>query len=406
MEIRTVTRKEFPEFVRVVDAAAGLHASDDVVTHARGSYDLSRTLAALDGRRIVGGTASDVLDLTLPGSATAPAARVKATGVLPSHRRHGILTALMARLLKDAGSLGEALSILHAAEGGIFGRFGYGPAAFAVAIAIDRAHTSFERSVRPAGSVRLLHAAEMAELLPSLFDQHRRTQPGQVERTSQFWRGWLDDGERYRRGAGPRFVAICEDDGGQTDGYVSYRFTGGYPPTADRELVVEELIASSAEARVALWSYCMNVDLVSVIRYSNTPVDEPLRWMLADQRRLQVTGVSDFLWLRLIDVAAALEARRYRRAGSITLEVVDDLCPTSAGRFLLETGPEGALCRRTRRASDLALGVSELSSAFLGGVRLATLARAGRVKEHRTGALARADALFESEPAPWVVTDW
>jgi predicted acetyltransferase len=406
MEIRPVTSEEFPEFVRVVDAAAGLHVTDDGVAAAREGYDLARTLAAFDGSRIVGGTGSDVLHLTLPGSVMAPVARVKETGVLPTHRRRGVLTALMARLLEDALRLGQSLSILYAAEGGIFGRFGYGPAAFAVGVEIDRAHTSLASSVLPSARVRLLGDAEAGDLLPALFDDHRRTQPGQVERPAHFWRTWLEDGERLRRGAGPRFVAVCEDAAGWPAGYVSYRFTGGYPPTTARVLVVEDLVAVTAGARAALWSYCLNIDLVGAIRCTNTPVDEPLRWMLTDPRRLEVTGVMDFLWLRLVDVPAALQARRYPTAGGVVLDVADDVCPDNAGRYLLEAAPDGAECRRTDRPAELALGVTELSAAYLGGVRLATLARAGRVSELSRGALGRADELFAWEPAPWTVTDW
>jgi predicted acetyltransferase len=402
--IRPVTDGEFAEFLRALDAAAGLHQTRELTEEARAGYDLSRTLAVFDGRRIVGGTGSDVLELTLPGPEVTPVTRVTATGVLPTHRRRGLLTALMARQLHTIREAGEPLAILTAAEGGIYGRFGYGAAGFAMGVEVARTHADPPRA---SGHLRLVEPAEAAGILPGVFDRHRRTQPGQISRAPAFWSAWLGDGERQRAGFPPRFLAVAEDLAGDPYGYVAYRFPEGFQrPASTRTVWVEELVAATPSARLDLWWFCLGLDLVGVVDAPNVPVDDPLRWMLPDPRRVRVTGLSDFLWLRLVDVAAALRTRRYGLPGEVVLEVDDAFCPANSGRYRLRASADGAECTCTSGDADLALDVSALGSAFLGGVRFSTLAGAGRVVELRPGGLHRADLLFSSEPAPWSVTDW
>ena len=192
---------------------------------------------------------------------------------------------------------------------------------------------------------------------------------------------------------------------GQVDGAAYYRvqsrWEDGLPAGT---LLLRELIAVTPEAHAALWRYCLNVDLVQTVRATVRPVDEPLRWLLAEPRRLRTTALYDDLWVRLVDIPAALAARRYATTGRLVLDVADPFCPENAGRYELEAGPDGAACRPTTAAADLALDVADLGAAYLGGVRFGTLAQAGRVAELETEALARADALFTSEPAPWCAT--
>ncbi|MBV8559925.1 MAG: sterol carrier protein domain-containing protein, partial [Acidimicrobiia bacterium] len=171
-------------------------------------------------------------------------------------------------------------------------------------------------------------------------------------------------------------------------------------------LRVVQLSAPTAAVRAALWRYCLDVDLVAKVQFENIPVAEPMRWLLRDPRRLRATTVADFLWVRLVDVARALEARRYRVAGRLVLEVVDPFLPENEGRFDLDAGPDGARCRRSGDAPDLRLSVAELGSAYLGGVSLASLAAAGRVEECTPGAVVRADLLFGSDVPPWCSTDF
>ncbi len=163
-------------------------------------------------------------------------------------------------------------------------------------------------------------------------------------------------------------------------------------------------MALTPGAAAGLWRYCLDLDLIGAVQLAGRPVDEPLRWLLADPRRLRTAKVTDGLWVRLLDLPAALAARRYAAPGAVVVEVTDRLRPANDGRFLLEGGPDGADCRPTGREPDLLCDVADLGAAYLGGVKLASLARAGRVLEQAPGALARADAMFATDPAPWCTT--
>jgi predicted acetyltransferase len=140
------------------------------------------------------------------------------------------------------------------------------------------------------------------------------------------------------------------------------------------------------------------------VRLQDRPVDEPARWRLADPRRLRTTHIGDQLWVRLLDLPAALRARRYAADGELVLEVTDALRPRNQGRWRLQGGPDGAACEPTGAEPDLALDVATLGAAYLGGPRLSVLARAGRVAELTPGALGRGDQMLVSEPSPLCTT--
>jgi predicted acetyltransferase len=195
--------------------------------------------------------------------------------------------------------------------------------------------------------------------------------------------------------------------GAEPAGYASYRLRNldwDAAGLANGVLEIHDLIADGPVARAALWRFCLNVDLVSTVRALSCPLEEPLRWMLAEPRRLRTTRLSDWLWVRLVDVAAALAGRRYTTPGSIVFEVVDGFAD-QGGRYALEGGPEGADCRPTTADADLVLSAADLGAAYLGGVGFETLRRAGRV-EATAGAAARADAMFAIQPGPYCATEF
>jgi predicted acetyltransferase len=216
---------------------------------------------------------------------------------------------------------------------------------------------------------------------------------------------YVRDPEWTRRGASRHFDVVYESEPGRVDGWVGYRIEERWPGGLPANLVrVGALHGLTPEADAALWRYCLDLDLAATVRLRDRPLDEPIRWRLADPRRLRTVHVGDQLWLRLLDLPAALAARRYAAAGELVLEVTDTLRPANQGRFRLEGGPDGADCRPTADRADLALDVADLGAAYLGGARLATMARAGRVAELTPGALLRADAMLASDPAPWSTT--
>ncbi|HEV8651005.1 MAG TPA: sterol carrier protein domain-containing protein [Actinomycetes bacterium] len=202
-----------------------------------------------------------------------------------------------------------------------------------------------------------------------------------------------------------RYDVVYEPAPGRADGYATYRVTAGWSSGLPHGSVqVDELVALCPEATVALYRYCLQLDLATTVAFLRRSPEEPLRWLLADPRRLRATAVGDRLWLRLLDVPAALAARRYAVQGTLIIGVTDQLRPANQGTVRLEGGPDSAACRLTRGQSDLACDVADLGAAYLGGVSFSMLARAGRVVEHKRGAVARADAMFVLQPAPWCST--
>jgi predicted acetyltransferase len=402
-EIRPITSDEFPEFTRTDEAAFGQQPSDQEIESFRPICELDRTLAAFDAGRIVATAGAISLELTLPGQTLLPVAGVTYVGVLPTHRRHGLLRALMRRQLDDLRHRGETLAILTASESAIYERFGYGLASSVVHVEIERQYASFSRPIEPAGRVSLVEHEAAMDVLPALYDRARQHRPGAVSRSIEHWRMILSF--PAQDGFGPRFYAIYRSSSGEVEGAALYRIKQQREDgLSTSTLLLNPLIAVTPEANAALWRFCLDIDLVRTIRATNRPVDEPLRWMLADPRRLRTTALVDDLWLRLIDIPAALAARRYACSDRLVLEVSDSFCPENSGRYALDAGPDGAECRATTLEPDLALDVADLGAAYLGGVRLSMLARVGRVVERTPGAVERASALFASDPAPWCAT--
>jgi predicted acetyltransferase len=405
-EIRQITPDEFPAFIRVDGAAYSSPQSDEDVEAARGPFEFDRSLVAVEDGRFIGSAGAMSFDLTLPGYTTTQVAGVTWVAVLPTHRRRGILTALMRNQLEDVRARGEALAVLTASESAIYRRFGYGAATSVLCTEIERAHSAFLSPLNISGSYRLVEQEEaIREILPTLYDEVRRARVGELSRTQAKWKSQYCTPYAPANGFGPRLYAVYASDAGRVDGAVIYRaklaWSHGAP---DGTLEVIELIARTPEAYAALWRYCLNVDLVARVRGLHRPVDEALRWMLADSRRLRIIHLVDNLWVRLLDIPTAMAARRYASTGEITFQVSDNLLSDTAGRYALQGGPDGATCARSDHGPDVSLDIAALGATYLGGVSFTTLAQAGIVREETPGALARADAMFATFPAPFCST--
>jgi predicted acetyltransferase len=405
--IRSITDDEFVEYEKAMGVGFGYQPSDDAIEHSKGMFERDRSVAAFDAGRIVATAGVYTLDLTVPGLSSVTVGGVTAVSVMPTHRRQGILTRMMAKMLDDIVERGEPLAMLWASESIIYGRFGYGLAASGVTFEIERDHAALARPVRAPGRIRAIDKDTASKVLPDAFERFRRTQPGAVSRPAGWWNWHWWDPEWDRGGASPRFFLIHETPKGVVDGYASYRVksdwsNGGSPGATAR---IGEVIGADPATRTALWQMCLDLDLTSKIQ-GNVPVDEPLRWQLADPRRFSVSRVSDNLWVRLLDVGRSLSSRTYASEGHVVFEVADRTRADVAGRYELEGGPSGATSKRSRRKADLALDIADLGAMYLGGIDATTLARAGRVEELTKGALARADAMLASHPAPWCNTDF
>ncbi|MEU9176148.1 GNAT family N-acetyltransferase [Streptomyces sp. NPDC048550] len=408
MEIRSTTDKDLDVFVDTVHAAFGRFPETPIEGGGLwwSALEMDRCLLALtaDGRP-VGTAGAHSFELTLPGQTLVPAAGVTAVGVLPSHRRQGVLSAMMRHQLAELRARGEFLSVLLASEARIYGRFGYGPATYTqrltvprrqAALALPRARGTTDAPATGSGtgsgtgSVEVLRRAECGEILEEVYDRYRREQPGALSRPHRWWA--LRAGQPPISPA-PRYVAVHRDADGVPDGYASYSI--GEPDT----LTVDETIATDDAVSTALTRFVLGHDLVSQVVFNHCSPDHPLRWQLADFRAGQVGRDTDWLWVRLLDIPRALTARAWFMDGELVLDVEDPFLGEH-GRYLLTVRDGKADCAPTDREPDLSLDVRDLGSVYLGGTAPSTLVRAGHVRAHRPGAAALADSLFRAERSP------
>jgi predicted acetyltransferase len=408
IKIRAVHPDEWDAFCRVGEVAFGETFTEERRARAKAAFEFDRGMAAEDDGELVATGGAYSLDLTLPGLTSMPVGGLTWISVLPTHHRRGILRRMIERHFDDAMRRGEPASALIASESIIYGRFGYGPATRLVSYEIDPRRSAFAQPLQDAGRVRTVREDEARRLLPAIFERARHRQPGEVTRGQQWWDMALSDPEWMRYGAGAAVNVVHEPSPGQEpDGYARYRVQSNWEAMLGANVVkVEEVTALTPGAHAGLWRFLLDLDLSGKLELFAGREDEPLRWRLADPRRLRTTFASDLVWLRLLDLPAALGARRYGVADRLVLEVTDAVRPERGGRFALEGGPDDAHCARTGDDPDIALGVAELSAAYLGGVRLSSLAAADRVTELTGGALARADLMFLGEQVPFCSRDF
>ncbi|MFM9592997.1 GNAT family N-acetyltransferase [Streptomyces scabiei] len=366
-----------------------------------------RCVGVWEGDRCVGTAGAFDFRLTVPGGSAVPAAGVTMVGVAATHRRRGVLTSMMRRQLDDIRSWGEPLAVLTASEPAIYGRFGYGMATRRLAADIDSARVRL--SVPPGtDDVRLRYAdpSEVLDACEAVYARRVPERPGMLARQPGWERVELLDTERHRGGASPLQCVVAErTDGEGTDvvGYARFRVKSDWGPRgADGVVQLSALEALDPAARAALWRFLFDIDLTSCVVAHRLPVDEPLLHLVSDIRRCALRFTDD-LYLRLVDVGAALRLRTYQAPLDVVFEVEDSFCPWNEGRWRLTGDPKGATCERTADAADLSLDVRELGAAYLGGASLSALAGAGLVRELRQGALAEASVGFlASGPAPWL----
>ena len=399
-QIRPLPADQLRAYVEAVENAGGGEVEDEAWPYVERTFEPDRVLGAYDGTRLVGGGGAYTFQLTVPGGRV-PAAGVTWVGVLPTHRRRGILRAMMATQLADVRRRGEPIAVLWASEGSIYGRFGYGLASLNGRIEIERDRAAFIAPAEPRGSMRLVTRDEALELFPRVYDQLCARTPCFFARSQTWWEAEvLSDLKVYRRGGGRKFYVVNERDG-QPVGYVMYRVVGDWGDAGTLStLQVQELLGLDGDALRETWAYVFGHDLIKTIRARVGPPDHPLLLLVTEPRRLQLR-VGDGVWLRIVDVPAALTARRYTGTDSLVLEVSDGFMPELAGRWRLSVEEGSARVDPTTDTADLALDVTDLGAVYLGAFSFAQLARAGRTAELTSGARARADALFVSHVQPW-----
>ncbi|MET7902460.1 GNAT family N-acetyltransferase [Streptomyces sp. NPDC005355] len=387
---------------KLVLAFGGVPEAPEESALWRDLTECERSIGAWDGEDIVGTAGLFSFRLSVPGGAVVPAAGVTMVSVQATHRRRGVLRAMMRRQLDDVRAAGEPLAVLTASEPDIYGRFGYGAATQSALAEID---TTRVRLTVPEGTddVRLRAVAPNAAVgaCEAVYARRVTERPGMLERRPGWERVPLLDPPGEREGASPLRCVLAES-GGEVTGYARFAVRPDWDPAGPKGVVVlRDLEALDPASYAALWRFLFDLDLTSAIRTGGRPVDDPWHHLVSDIRRCAVR-LRDSLHARLVDLGAALEARTYTTPVDVVLEVTDSFCPWNEGRWRLTGDAKGASCTRTSDAPDLRLGVRELGTAYLGGVSLAALAGAGRVQEARQGALAEASAAFTSLVAPWL----
>jgi len=396
--IETAREDDWPEVYRVVQTAFLDEQNDEVSATERVSIEMDRTLVARRDGDVVGTGSIQTRRLAVPG-AVVPAAHVTLVAVVPTARRRGVLTNLMGRLFDDARAAGEPVAVLWASEGRIYQRFGYGLAATSLSLTVDT--TEAHLTVPPGGGrLREGTPASLRDRLVKLYDGVYPGRPGWSERSERHWDFRLADLKEWRRGGAELRAVVHEDDTGDVDGYALWRpFRRWNDSGPAGEVRVVEHVAANPRAYAALWQYLMSVDLTRSVSVWLAAPDEPLLYAVNEPRRLDAR-LFDALWVRLVDVPAALTARRYAVDLNIVIEVTDAALPTNAGRWRLSATPTGASCDSTMDDPDVSCDVRALGAAYLGGTSLATLAATGQVVEHTPGSIARADASLRWHPAP------
>lgn len=363
------------------------------------TLEYDRTLAVFDGRQVVGTAGIFSYEMTVPGGSL-PCGGVTRVGVAATHRRRGLLTAMMRSQLDDMHERGEPLAALYASEAPIYGRFGYGLATYQAEIEIQRSRGGFAKPLAATGRVVMVDVPAATDAFTQVWARVHPTQPGMLGLDARWWRNQLADLEIHRQGFSPQYRVVYQAEG-EPAGFAIYRIKMEWDPAGPiGTLRLESLIAATAEAYAALWRYVLDVDLIARISAEMRPIDEPLRFLLADLRQPKMR-VEDGIWLRLVDVERALAGRRYAVDGRLVLRVHDAFCPWNDGHYELNGGPTNAVCEHCEGNPDLELSAADLAAVYLGGNRFRTLYEAGRIHELRRGALARADAMFATDRAPW-----
>ncbi|MFC4944506.1 GNAT family N-acetyltransferase [Pseudonocardia sp. GCM10023141] len=381
--LRRATLDDLPALCAADGRAFGFHYSQQDIDDFRPMFDPERFVLACDpDGAIVGVTGSFDMTVALPGGTSVPALGVTWVSVAVTHQGRGILRSLMTEQHRSFVADGASLSMLTASQSGIYGRFGYGQATRKVAVEIDRRLVRFRAGVPDPGGVRVADVDDVRKHAPEIYRRWSVLTPGAVLRTDAWWEFLLADREQHRGGASGLFHLL------HRDGYASYRIVDG---DAGQRCRVE-VFAATDEAYIALWRVLLGLKLVDTITSRTGTLDEPLPFLLEEPRLVTTTGLADGLWVRVLDVAAALAARTYAVEIDAVIEVRDGFLDRG-GRFRLRGGPEGGTCERTTDTADVSLDIAELGSVLLGSVRAAPLVRAGLLQAE-PAALARIDAAF------------
>jgi predicted acetyltransferase len=371
--------------------------NDEKWATIRKVYEPGRTYGAFAGETMAGTVASITSSLTVPGGAILPMAAVTAVGVRTDHRRRGALSGLMRRQLDDIAAAGEVFAALHASEPTIYGRYGYGIGTRTRTMRVRPARARMRPEVPVAGTVRLLTKDEVSSVLPEAYPRLQPARAGMMGRSPAWWA----IGYEHRMAHSYFRAAAHYDQDGVVDGFVGYRPTP-FPsddPRTGAAIGVLDFMAARQEVANDLWRFLLDIDLIEEVTVYVRPMDDPLEAMLVDLYAVR-SDPEDELWVRVVDVPAALAARAYGPADPVVVEITDALLGNNSGRYLIS--PHGT--ERTSAPAALTMSVETLGMVYLGAWAPSTLAAVGRLEAHDPAALVNADRLFATDRPSWCGT--
>ncbi|MDQ1037147.1 putative acetyltransferase [Streptomyces sp. V3I8] len=407
IDVRPIRADEIPDWIRAMNTGFLRPPGPSEAEIAdRSTYIVpERTLGAFDGQRCVGTFRSFAQEITAVGGTAVRADAISNVTVTSTHRRRGILTRMMAQDLAAARERGDVVATLIAAEYPIYGRYGFGAATTTAEWTVDVPRTGLDpRWAGPGdgGRVDLVDGDDVRKNGPELHERLRRSQPGAIDRSERWWQTATGGPVPDRAAWTEPFHAVYRNARGETEGLLTYTVDDHWGDAKQplQTAQVKDLIAVSPAAERALWQHVCSIDWVTAVRTGRRAADDLLPHLLPDPRAAAITTQADWLWVRILDVVAALEARTYGATGALVLEVTD-AAGLARGRYRLDASPEGASCARTTEEAELVLPVAGLGSLWLGDESAVRLAALGRVQEIREGAARLADALLRTSRRPW-----
>jgi predicted acetyltransferase len=397
-ELRRITEDTYPGFVTNMERTFGFDYNPEEDT-LKPLLELDRAFGHFDGDRVVSTVAAYSLEMSVPGSVVKCGGTTVIT-VSPTHRRRGLLTEMMGGHLDDIKEHEEPIAALWASESEIYGRFGYGRATTTAEITVHRRGQPLSRHAPQPRQVRLVDIDQAKELIPPFHDRFRISQPGMFKRWPAWWEARVFSDFQSRRAGftAARWVVVEGDSG--IEGYAKYRTKSG--PSDDghsgTEMVITDLFAETPEAWASLWSNLLSHDLVAKFTARLRSPEDPIFDLLSGPRRAQAE-VNDGLWVRVMDVPAALTSRQYESKFTGVIEVRDPM-GLAGGTFQLEASPDGSECKPTSGDPAISMEIEDLGAVYMGGGGFRRLARSGRI----TGSdetLKGADLAFGWDPMPW-----
>ncbi|HEY9415957.1 MAG TPA: GNAT family N-acetyltransferase, partial [Pseudonocardia sp.] len=389
LRTRPLTNEEWSVHKAFVARAFLMDPAPGDAKSIRELFPDGRYIGVTDGHRLLGGGGIQTREMTMVGAGPRPVAAVSYVGVRPDSRGRGTLRALMRAQLDELhATAAEPVAALWASMAPIYGRFGYGLASRAATLTVT-GPGRYRPGAPVGGTVSWLDEDVAAPLLREVHARVAPTRVGWITREEPNWAWWLNEEDKgsattYRR-------AVHRDADGRADGYAVFRSRPSWPAAGpDYTLAVHELVAATPEAHATLWRELLDLDMVTTVTSRIAALDDPVASLLVNPRGV-LTDVRDGLWVRLVDLDRAVDGRRYAAPCELVLEVSDEFCPWNSGRWRLRVDDSGAgSLGATSAEPHLSCDITDLGAVYLGGTRLTALAAAGRVREHRAGAVVAA----------------